>query len=132
MSALHTEGPVTVTRDDPQEWHINAVHGDSRIGHRQWNGMIAVYGCDDFPVDGARIAEANANLIAEAFNVATETGLTPRQLAEQRAELLEALIKLLAEYKGDMANLSPDIDFEQFGEIVRSRAAIAKATGATP
>lgn len=31
---------------------------------------------------------ANAALIAEAFNVAHETGLTPRQLAEQRAELL--------------------------------------------
>lgn len=34
---------------------------------------------------------ADANLIAESFNVLHETGLTPRQLAEQRAELLEAL-----------------------------------------
>ena len=34
--------------------------------------------------------EANAVLIAEAFNVADETGLTPRQLADQRAELLTA------------------------------------------
>jgi len=41
---------------------------------------------------------ANPYLIAEAFNVLTETGLTPRQLAEalviarkQRAELLAAL-----------------------------------------
>lgn len=32
-----------------------------------------------------------AHLIAEAFNVYHETGLTPRQLADQRAELLEAL-----------------------------------------
>ena len=35
----------------------------------------------------------NADLIAEAFNVANETGLTPRQLLEQRNELLEALIE---------------------------------------
>jgi hypothetical protein len=32
-----------------------------------------------------------ATLIAEAGNVRAETGLTPRQLAEQRAQLLEAL-----------------------------------------
>lgn len=35
--------------------------------------------------------EANAALIAEAFNVANETGLTPRELAGQRAKLLAAL-----------------------------------------
>lgn len=34
---------------------------------------------------------ADAHLIAEAFNAHHETGLTPRQLAEQRTELLEAL-----------------------------------------
>lgn len=33
----------------------------------------------------------NARLIAEAGTVLHETGLTPRQLAEQRAALLEAL-----------------------------------------
>lgn len=35
--------------------------------------------------------EADAALIAEAFNVANETGRTPRQLAEERAELVGAL-----------------------------------------
>lgn len=35
--------------------------------------------------------EANAELIAEAFNVTNESGLTPRQLLEQRNELLDAL-----------------------------------------
>ena len=35
--------------------------------------------------------KANADLIAEAFNVANETGYTPSQLADQKAELLEAL-----------------------------------------
>ena len=35
--------------------------------------------------------EANAKLIAEAGTVANETGFTPRQLADQKAKLLEAL-----------------------------------------
>lgn len=35
--------------------------------------------------------KANATLIAEAFNVTNECGLTPKQLLEQRNELLEAI-----------------------------------------
>ena len=35
--------------------------------------------------------KANAELIAESFNVANETGLTPRELLNQRNDLLEAL-----------------------------------------
>ena len=46
--------------------------------------------------DPAGDNEANANLIAEAFNVLHETGLTPRQLDEQRRELLEALEDVMA------------------------------------
>lgn len=42
-------------------------------------------------VDFGAHQEDNANLIAEAGTVYHETGLTPRQLAEQRDELLEAL-----------------------------------------
>jgi len=34
---------------------------------------------------------ANGKLIKEAGNVTNETGYTPRQLAEQKAEILEAL-----------------------------------------
>lgn len=37
------------------------------------------------------LTEQDANLIAEAGTVYHETGLTPRQLAEQRGQLLEAL-----------------------------------------
>lgn len=35
--------------------------------------------------------EANANLVSEVFNVANETGKTPRMLLEDRNELLAAL-----------------------------------------
>lgn len=38
--------------------------------------------------------QANAELITEAFNVTNECGLTPRQLLEQRNELLDALKEL--------------------------------------
>lgn len=44
---------------------------------------------------------ANAQLIAEAGTVLHETGLTPRQLAQQRAELLEALREISSEARLD-------------------------------
>lgn len=48
-------------------------------------------------------AKANADLICEAGNVANETGLTPRELLNQRNELLEWLeeIKLWGSLKGN-------------------------------
>jgi hypothetical protein len=63
--------------------------------------------------DGRRIAlvlnttewRANTELIAEAFNTAHETGLTPRQLADERAEL----IKALADCAESLSRL-PDVD----------------------
>ena len=66
--------------------------------------------------------EANALLITEAGTVAHETGLTPRQLAEQRAELLEALQDLVAQVD-DHSWLTC--------EMAAARAAIAKATAQT-
>jgi hypothetical protein len=42
---------------------------------------------------------ANAKLIAEAGTIASETGLSPRELAEQREELLGAL-REIANYDG--------------------------------
>jgi hypothetical protein len=41
-------------------------------------------------------AKANTDLIAEAFNVAHETGLTPRQLAERCVELEAAISEVAA------------------------------------
>lgn len=40
-------------------------------------------------------AKANAEALAELIAIRKETGLTPRQLAEQHAELLAALKKML-------------------------------------
>lgn len=44
-------------------------------------------------------AEANAKLIAEAGNVTNETGKTPRQLADENKELLNALKPFAELYK---------------------------------
>lgn len=67
-----------------------------------------IYSAWDIIVGGVKIAEniggktneereANAKLIAEAGTVANETGKTPRQLADENKELLEAL-KLCRKY----------------------------------
>lgn len=84
---------------------------------------------------------ADAHLIAEAFNTHHETGLTPRQLAEQRAGLLEALepFALIAEYDigadesdGDdyrpmqRHNVAPRVTV---GHLRQALDAIAKAKG---
>jgi hypothetical protein len=59
---------------------------------------------------------ASAALIAEAGTVANKTGLTPRQLADQRAELLAALEEICQEFA------------QQHPLIKKGRAAIARAT----
>lgn len=67
---------VKEAREDVQKYRRNicSVHNDEII-----NGISKMEQI------------ANANLIAEAFNVVNETGYTPNQLAEQNKELLEAL-----------------------------------------
>lgn len=73
---------------------------------------------------------------ADAMMVYEETGLTPRQLAEQRSELLGAL-KKLTERIGYYASLADDDcpNIEQWaytdgsGDVAEARAAIAKAEG---
>ena len=57
-------------------------------------------------------AKDDAQLIAEAGTVLHETGLTPRQLASQRAELLEAL-----RYLRRMAN-KDDIDHQYVDGLI--------------
>lgn len=69
---------------------------------------------------GGPSSEDDARLIAEAGTVFHETGLTPRELAAQRAELLGALRALLmASGPGDRHDAA----------CAKARAAIARATG---
>lgn len=77
----------------------------------------------NYHVSDRNEAEANARLIAEAGTVYHETGLTPRQLADQRAELLEALRELATEEYRD------DDDPILHKARSKARAAIQRATG---
>lgn len=83
-----TKGPV----------HIYGKRGCRDIrAHQRKVGFIFTAGLANDEEDAA-----NAALIAEAFNVATETGLSPRQLAEQRDELLTAAVCVLGHMTGNM------------------------------
>lgn len=69
--------------------------------------------------EGHRNLEANAALITEAFNVATETGMTPRQLADKlyevqsiakdRAEELQKLVRRHAKQRAELLAALADI-----------------------
>lgn len=84
-------------------------------------------------MDEACVAEmkANASLIAEAGTVLHETGLTPRQLAEERARLLEALRGLYDELERDHygADYAPEPD-EPMGIAKAALATQRKEPGA--
>ena len=73
--------------------------------------------------------DANTRLIAEAGTVLHETGLTPRQLAEQRAELLEALKKCEYALRRYTIKSGSDEDARHRSEgISLAQTAIANAT----
>ena len=72
---------------------------------------------------------ANAKLIAEAGTVANETGFSPRELADQKAELLEALQSIMGfvvslELLGHFKNYENDVSLE----INKSTKAIKNST----
>lgn len=99
-NAAHTPtvGPCWVSHSPkPDCWYVRTLR-DRDVADRDLRdvgtdyGAILVSGIGDHTESRTRgNEEANANLIADAFNVYGETSLTPRQLAEQRVELLEAL-----------------------------------------
>ena len=107
---------------------FSTVYVEARIG----GGMVQeVAACG--PTDAGQYQQAaNARLIAEAGTVHHETGLTPRQLVEQRDALAGAIEALLTDVKhdddgsgyADAVIFSPD--------VARARAALALVKGATP
>lgn len=78
-----TPGPA---KTDPEYLHETVLGGDGK--------MIA--DCSIFArrKNENEVNRANAALIAEAFNVHHETGLTPQQLREMVKELSDTLLKL--------------------------------------
>ena len=114
----------------------------------EWRAeCVGSYGRHDNPADlyeitngHTRIAEyvdaRDAPLLAEAGTIYHETGLTPRQLAEQRAELLAALrpfAALLGWHHTDTPDDRPlfGINGAVFtaGDLRAAAASIARAEG---
>jgi hypothetical protein len=113
MSGGWTRGPWEVV-------HFGSKHHfvlDVRAGKHSEQPICAMY------ESKSEEYQANAALIAEAGTAANETGLTPRQLADQRVDLLAACIwaeGALAPFSSDPAPKSG---------INMLRAAIANARG---
>ena len=70
---------------------------------------------------------ANAELVCEAFNVAHETGRTPRQLADERAELVEVIENAM----GFIPMMLDEAGFDEEDEdwVGHLRAVLAKVKG---
>ncbi len=101
------------------------MHDDGHIFTDNSNGTNTKYNSiasvhDIYSDDGT--PECNYKLILEAGNVTNECGLSPRQLLEQRNELLEALQMLLKSH----SNMSSGIEYTDIENKVYN--AIKKAT----
>lgn len=82
-----------------------------------------------YPSDGDqwKEADANAKLMAEAGTVHHETGLTPRQLAEQRTELLIALRAVVSLLEVTDEASAPGSD--SYTAVKLANGVLARATG---
>lgn len=86
----HTKGRWEAMEDDDGHWIVVTDE-------------IIVSDCSMIMFHDRKIDEANAKLIAEAGTVATECGLTPRQLLDQRNDLLEAAKHVLSSDNTEMS-----------------------------
>ena len=85
-----TQGPVASRDKTSQPVHIHNAGNPARA-------IANVYG-------NSETIDANAELVIETFNVTHETKRTPRQLADERAELIATLrenMKTVKLYSGD-------------------------------
>lgn len=63
----HTPGPWMAKKTaNSQKIEINAPKGDPYLKYGNWEKLAAVYGSDEQPRIGKRVARANAALIAAA------------------------------------------------------------------
>jgi len=112
------------SKPTPGPWHVVCTPGHNGIGE------VRVYSSDM----GLPIATVNSNwpgrtvdaaFIAEAGTVYHETNLTPRQLLEQRDELLNAVEGFIKSFHHSVIT----DDLEQFPAMAAGIAAMNKARG---
>ena len=126
MLSLGWEGPL----DD--QIIISAVSAKEAIESGGRNAVIARIKFENRTEKLGESNLADALLIAEAGTVANETGLTPRQLADQNKELLAALAPFAEIQTGFAEYLSQDFERAKIkvADVQFARAVIAKCTGA--
>jgi len=115
---------ISSGKPTPGPWHVVCTPGHNGIGE------VRVYSSDM----GLPIATVNSNwpgrtvdaaFIAEAGTVYHETNLTPRQLLEQRNELLNAVEGFIKSFHHSVIT----DDLEQFPAMAAGIAAMNKARG---
>lgn len=121
------------SKPTPGPWTVSGLGGPwestLRIRAPSW-GLVAQIGVDPGMPHWDLQQRANAALIAEAGTVHHETGLTPRQLVEQRDALAAALAGLDEAYCRAGAPLSRDERTEDRKRLIAARAVLALVKGA--
>lgn len=119
----------------PGPWAVSGLGGPwestLRIRAPGW-GLVAQIGVNPGMPHWDLPQRANAALIAEAGTVHHETGLTPRQLVEQRDALAAALAGLDEAYCRAGTPLSRDERTEDRKRLIAAREALALVKGAKP
>ena len=118
------------------------VHGDwvnGRIGGIDESGWCEVWATEKgggkslpFVACKHQDMQANAAFIAVAGNVFHETGLTPRQLVEQRDALAAALEGCAQDLRDVTRHFNPHPESVIGKNLAKASAALALVKGATP
>lgn len=125
-----------VIKPTPGPWRVVAHNNPTVQPGDDWtvqgpNGEAICFEGKGLPEDGD-----NSALIAEAGTVHHETGLTPRQLVEQRDALAEALLQTTDVYeamRSKLAEMYPQDGWSaETMTIDQARAALALVKGAKP
>lgn len=123
------------SKPTPGPWTVSGLGGpweqSLKIRAPSW-GMVAHVGVNPSIPHWDLPQRANAALIAEAGTVHHETGLTPRQLVEQRDALAVALAGLDEAYCRAGTPLSRDERTEDRKRLIAARAALALVKGSAP
>lgn len=88
LLAAATPGPWTQDlAREPDAVHLDAPNGDARIDLDSWEGLVAVYGREDEPKAGMRVARGNADLICAAHDLAASVVVLHAEVERLRALL---------------------------------------------
>lgn len=110
-----------MTESKPTRGHYTFVHQFNVECDRRGIANCGGYSPSHGQQEAFEENKANALLVADAFNVYNETGLTPRQLAEQRDDLFNMLGYLIDAC--DTADISA---IDKRVNVIRSRFAVIR------